>query len=481
MAVATRPKPRAAGGPKAAPVDKVRAGTATKDEVVADRRFQEKLRAIRRIIDEKGIEYCYFMFLSVDGKVNGKGAPSNHFEKIAQGGIRHVYGAVCDLRIARNGQYIAFGPEETEFIGIPDLDTFQILSYEHRVARVLCNLYFEDGKPFDADVRGNLQRISARTKQQLGATLMIGIEPELMFLKEMPDGSLKGATEPICYHMRQFETLRPLILDVISNCKAMGLNMIQGDHEDAPGQMEINIQYDTPVVTADNHTTYRMVTYEIAKRHDLLACFMPKPFTGVSASGHHHHFSMWNDKGENIFAAPGMFGLSQTAKYFLGGLLKHAGALTAICAPTVNSYKRFWDVGFWAPVYKSWGYNNRTTLIRCPGAGRYEYRGVDASCNPYLTLAALQVCGTDGVRNKIDPGEAVQESIYDLMEKGTKFEKIPMMLGEAIEAFKADPITHEIMPGKLYDAFLGCRTDDWESFCAAVTDWEREKYLRLFP
>jgi glutamine synthetase len=119
--------------------------------------------------------------------------------------------------------------------------------------------------------------------------------------------------------------------------------------------------------------------------------------------------------------------------------------------------------------------------VRCPGPGRYEYRGVDSSCNPYLTLAALQVAGADGLRNKIDPGEPTRESIYKLMDKGVSFEKIPMTLGEALDALKRDEVVQQALPGKLYDAFMGCRVDDWERFCAAVTDWEVEEYLQLFP
>lgn len=464
-----------------AKVPGAKSGFATVEEVVSDPEFQEKLKAVRRVIDENAVEYMYFTFVSVDGKINGKGTPVAHFEKIAQSGIRHVYGAVCDLRISRRGRYIGFGPEETEFIGIPDLDTFRILPWDRRVARVFCNLYFEDGTPFDADVRGNLQRIETRVKEELGYTLMIGIEPEMMYLKIDENGKASGATEPICYHIKQFEVLRPIVLEVIAAGREIGLNMIQGDHEDAPGQLELNIQYDQPLQTADNHTTYRQLVYTIAKKHGLLACFMPKPFTGVAASGHHHHFSMRNELGENVFEAPGPFGLSETAKFFLGGILKHSSALTAICAPSVNSYKRFWDTGYWAPVYKSWGFNNRTCLIRCPGSGRYEYRGVDASCNPYLTVAALQLAGLDGVLNRIDPGEPIQENIYDILARGVDIPKIPLTLGEALEAFKKDDLMHEVLPGRLYDAFLGCRTDDWESYCAAVTDWEYDRYLNLFP
>jgi glutamine synthetase len=458
-------------------------GNETLKEVVGAPEFENKLQRVLAQITERGIQYTYFTFISVNGKLNGKYIPSPHFERTARNGIRHVYGATVDLRIDRHGRYIAFGEEETEFIGIPDLDTWSPVGWDPQVARVYCNLYYEDGKPFDADPRSNLQRITHAFEQEFGFSMRVGIEPEMMFLKMGPDGKPQGATEPICYHIKQFEVLRPLILDLLRGAREMGLNMIQGDHEDAPGQLELNIQHDWPVHTADNHATYRQLVTTLARNHGYIGSFMPKPFTGVSASGHHHHFSMVDAEGRNVFLDENDTdtGLSQTAKYFLGGLIKHADALTAICAPTVNSYKRFWDVGFWAPVFKAWGWQNRTCLVRCPGPGRYEYRGVDSSCNPYLTLAALQVAGADGLRNKIDPGEPTRESIYKLMDKGVSFEKIPMTLGEALDALKRDEVVQQALPGKLYDAFMGCRVDDWERFCAAVTDWEVEEYLQLFP
>ena len=458
-------------------------GNETLQDVVGSTEFEEKLNRVLEEIAEKGIQYTYFTFISVNGKLDGKYIPSPIFERTARNGIKHVYGAVVDLRVDRHGQYIAFSEEETEFIGIPDLDTFSVLGWDPQVARVYCNLYFEDGKPFDADPRGNLQRITTAFDKEFGFGMRVGIEPEMMFLKMGDDGKPVGSTEPICYHIKQFETLRPLILDLLRGARTMGLQMIQGDHEDAPGQLELNIQHDRALNTADNHATYRQLITTLAKNHGLIGSFMPKPFTGVSASGHHHHFSMVDDDGRNVFLdeRDTDTGLSQEAKWFLGGLLKHSDALTAICAPTVNSYKRFWDVGFWAPLYKAWGWQNRTCLVRCPAPGRYEYRGVDSSCNPYLTLAALYVAGADGLRNKIDPGEPTRDSIYKLMDKGLSFEKIPLTLGEALAALRCDEVVQQALPGRLLDAFVDCRVDDWERFCAAVTDWEVEHYLQMIP
>ena len=153
---------------------------------------------------------------------------------------------------------------------------------------------------------------------------------------------------------------------------------------------------------------------------------MPKPFTGVSANGHHHHFTLIDDEGTNVFHDPsGPAQLSGIARNFLGGLLDHFHALMCVGNPTVNSYCRMWDTGFWAPIYKNWGWQNRTTTVRVASGGRFEYRGVDSSCNPYLTVAALLRAGLDGIRNESDPGEPQQGNTYELLQQGVEIEKVP--------------------------------------------------------
>ena len=242
----------------------------------------------------------------------------------------------------------------------------------------------------------------AEFEEELGYSFLIGIEPEMMWLKKPEDGALpEGATKPYCYHIHQFEELRPVLLDVVEYGQQLGLDMSYGDHEDAPGQLELNFRFDRPVKTADNITTYRQICAAVGRKHGLLPTFMPKPFTGVSANGHHHHFTLIDEDGNNVFHDPsGPAELSDTARHFLGGMLDHFGALMCVGNPTVNSYCRMWDFGFWAPVYKNWGWQNRTCTVRVASGGRFEYRGVDSSCNPYLTIPALLYAGLDGIRNQ---------------------------------------------------------------------------------
>jgi glutamine synthetase len=445
---------------------------------------RERIEEITRRIEDEGIRYVFFQQVSVTGRVMGKGVVSSFFPQVAERGYQLVYGATANLFTDRYGEYIGFGPEESELAAIADLDTFEVLPWDPRVARVFCDCYdTETGDLLDADPRQNLKRIAHEFETELGLQFLIGIEPEMMWLKKPEPGQApEGVTKPYCYHIHQFEELRPVLMDVVEYGQALGLDMSYGDHEDAPGQLELNFRFDRPVRTADNITTYRQVCAAVARKHGLLASFMPKPFTGVSANGHHHHFTLVDDEGNNVFHdKSGPAQLSETARHFLGGLLEHFHALMCIGNPTVNSYCRMWDTGFWAPIYKNWGWQNRTTTVRVASGGRFEYRGVDSSCNPYLTTAALLVAGLDGIRNQIDPGEPQQGNTYELLQQGVEIEKVPDSLGAALEALAADELIKGAMPGRLYKVFNWYKRDEWERYLAAVTDWERDEYLEVLP
>ena len=255
---------------------------------------RERIEEITRRIEAEGIKYVFFQQVSITGRVMGKGVVASFFPQVAEKGYQLVYGATANLFTDRAGDYIGFGPEESELAAIADLDTFALLPWDPRVARVFCDCYdTETGELLDADPRQNLKRVVAEFEEELGYSFLIGIEPEMMWLKRSEDGSApEGVTKPYCYHIHQFEELRPVLLDVVEYGQALGLDMSYGDHEDAPGQLELNFRFDRPVKTADNITTYRQICAAVGRKHGLLPTFMPKPFTGVSANGHHHHFTL---------------------------------------------------------------------------------------------------------------------------------------------------------------------------------------------
>ena len=244
---------------------------------------REQIEGITKQIESQGIKYVFFQQVSVTGRVMGKGVVASFFPQVAEKGYQLVYGATANLFVDRSGDYIGFGPEESELAAIADLSTFAVLPWDNRVARVFCDCYdTETGELLDADPRQNLKRVVAEFEEELGYSSLIGIEPEMMWLKKGEEGSdPEGVTKPYCYHIHQFEELRPVLLDVVEYGQALGLDMSYGDHEDAPGQLELNFRFDRPVKTADNITTYRQICAAVGRKHGLLPTFMPKPFTGV--------------------------------------------------------------------------------------------------------------------------------------------------------------------------------------------------------
>ncbi len=452
---------------------------------------QQAVADVRSLIDSSGVTYIYYQFISVTGRIMGKGVPADHWESIADKGFQLVYGSTANLFTDRNGDYIGYGPEARELVGLPEPDTFCQLPWDPKVGRVFCTLFRgreeedDPGSALTSDCRGNLKRIHAEFEQDFDLHLRVGCEPEMMWLKTDADGkpSVEGMTKPFCYHIDQFSELQPIIHKVLEYSKAMGLDMIQGDHEDAPGQLELNFQFDRAEITADRLSTYRQICRQVGREMGAFPCFMPKPFMGVSANGCHHNFSLWDGDGNNTFLPSGDNPRlpGQTGLYALGGILKHLRALTCLSASTVNSYRRYADAGFWAPVFADWGFQNRTTAVRVSAPGRFEYRSVDSAVNPYLSMAGLLACIREGIADKIDPGEPEEGNIYEAIAAGKQVERIPATLGEALEALEADATVRQALPGDMWKVFWHYKTDEWIRFISTVSDWDVKEYLDVLP
>lgn len=476
----------------------------------------ELVKQVREKINSLGIKYIYFQFVSVTGRIVGKGIPADHWERIAERGFQLVYGSTANLYIDRHGHYIGYGAEASELVGIPDPETFCQLPWDKRIARVFCTCFRNreeknnPGAHLTSDCRGNLRIMHEEFKDKHdGLHMRMGTEPEMMWLKKDEQGQLAGGvTKPNCYHIDQFEELRPASMKVIEYAEQMGYDMIQGDHEDAPGQLELNWMFDDVMRNADRLTTYRQICAQVAREQNLVACFMTKPFMGVSASGCHHNVSLWRggksvvntlhqdpmcgmddvfsylQGGDNTFMPdpkiderkPGPIGLQ-----CIGGVMKHLSALTAIGSPTVNSYRRLWDTGFWAPVFADWGYQNRTCGLRVSAPGRFEYRSVDSMANPYLMGAGLLKAFDDGIVNDADPGEPEERNIYEAIEAGKEVKRLPMSLGEALEELDKDEVIKSAMPDEMYKVYVHYKNDEWERFNHTVTDWDVETYLDYLP
>ncbi len=483
------------------------------ERLVSDQRWQEQVRQVARIIEARGIKHVYFQFVSVTGRVMGKSVPARHWEAVAAKGIQLWYGAVADVQADRRGNYIGYSSNAAELVAIPDPDTFVQLPWNKEVGRVFCTLFRhreEDENPgafLTSDCRGNLKRIGEAFKAKHGLELRMGCEPEMMWLKRGPDGKFAGGTtKPFAYHIEQFEELSPVIMRVHEYAEAMGLDMIQGDHEDAPGQLELNFMFDDVLRTADRLTTYRQICAQVAREFNLIATFMTKPFQGVSANGCHHNVSLWSGGEDQVNSLgldelPGMEGvfsyrkggrnvfLRDTGEWMpdavglqcIGGLIEHLPALTAIGSSTVNSYRRMSDTGYWAPVYADWGMQNRTVGIRVSAPGRVEYRAVDSLVNPYLMGAALLKAFDDGIDRNLDPGEPEQRNIYEAMEAGKEVRRLPTDLRDALDALADDPVILGAMPGDMERCFFHLKRDEWERFMATVTSWDYDRFLEMLP
>lgn len=478
---------------------------------------KQQVKQVREKINELGIEYLYLQFVSVTGRICGKGIPADQWESIAEKGFQLVYGATVNLFLNRHGEYLGYGPHAAELVGIPEPETFCQLPWDKRVARVFCTLFRNreerenPGSFLTSDCRGNLRRIHEAFEKKHGLHMRHGTEPEMMWLKRGEDGKPAGGySNPYCYHIDQFESLRPVYMRVLEYCRAMGLEMIQGDHEDAPGQLELNFNFDYAMRTCDRLTTYRQICAQVAREFDLIACFLSKPFMGVSANGCHHNISFWKggkdavrtssmmdaknlpamddvflhrSGGDNLFMPegddqqkPGKVGLQ-----VIGGIVEHLYALTAIGCSTVNSYRRLWDTGFWAPVFADWGFQNRTTGLRVSAPGRFEYRAVDSMVNPYLMAAGIIRAADHGIDDNLDPGEPEERNIYEAMEAGKVVRKLPMTLGAALEALSKDEVIQSAMPGEMYRLYDEYKRDEWERFLHTVTEWDVETYLDCLP
>jgi glutamine synthetase len=476
------------------------------------------IRQVRDKINALGIDYLYLQFISVTGRIVGKGIPADHWESVAKKGFQLVYGATVNLFVNRRGDYLGYGPQAAELVGIPEPETFCQLPWDKRVGRLFCTLFRNreerdaPGGFLSADCRGNLRRINEQFKaEHNGLHLRHGTEPEMMWLKKDQNGAPAGGySNPYCYHIDQFESLRPVYMRVLEYCREMGLDMIQGDHEDAPGQLELNFQFDIALRTCDRLTTYRQICAQVAREFGIIACFMSKPFMGVSASACHHNLSFWTggedqvvargkidpnnlpgmkevfsyrSGGDNTFMPetadlqmPGKIGLN-----VIGGIVEHLNALTAVGCSTVNSYRRLWDTGFWAPVFADWGYQNRTTGLRVSAPGRFEYRAVDSMVNPYLMASVLIKAADDGIKRNLDPGPPEERNIYDAMEAGKQVRKLPMTLGTALDALAADEVIKSALPGEMYRLYDEYKRDEWERFLGTVTQWDVDTYLDCLP
>ncbi len=381
--------------------------------------------------------------------------------------------------------------EESDMYLYPDLDTWMIFPWviEHgKVGRLICDIYNPDGTPFQGDPRRILKNMLRKAEDMGFTSMKVGAEPEFFLFKT--DDNNEPTTE-LNDHGGYFD-LAPLDLgencrrEIVLTLEAMGFEIEASHHEVAPGQHEIDFKYTDAVTAADYIQTFEVVVKTIARKHGLHATFMPKPLFGVNGSGMHCHLSLFRGEENAFYDAEDEFGLSDTAKYFLAGILQHARAFTAITNPTINSYKRLVP-GYEAPVYVAWSAKNRSPLVRIPASKglstRIELRSPDPSANPYLALAVMLASGLDGIENELELPEPIDRNIYvmteeDLIEEGIR--QLPESLKEALEALKKDEVLVSCLGEHAFHHFVEAKGIEWDMYRTQVHPWERERYLKIY-
>jgi len=435
---------------------------------------------VKATIQKRGVEEVAFQFTDLSGGLHSLWAPARLVSKVADEGV-HIDGSSVGM----------VDISESDLKLVPDLNTFAVLPpsiFPYRVGRMVCDIYEPDTKRrFKVDPRFVLEKAIEGSKRVLGtnATYNACSEMEYFLFTREQEGNLRRQDEGGYLASPPADMGIDTRLEITRNLREAGVVVEKHHHEVPPGKYELNIPYSDALEMADTLYLVKLIVKLTAARNGLVASFMPKPFHDGYGAGLHTHVSVTdNRKNINLFCDPkGVYGMSETALHFVGGILTHAKGLAALTNPSVNSYKRLVP-GWEAPVYLSWAKYNRSVLVRIPpGKGmraRIEYRPTDGSCNFYIAFAGILAAGLDGIKRKILPPRPVEEDIYHMSEKQRVekgIETLPGTLGEALEEFVKDKYLWNSLGNEFCGMFLKTRTKEWRDFNSTVHEWERKKYL----
>ena len=482
----------------------------------------DAINVARETLKKNKIRWVHTAFVDMRGLMQDVVLPAKHYTE----------GQVLTAGIGFDGSSVRGfkSIQESDMILKPDPTTLAIIPWttdEHqRSAIIIGDIYeaYGGNQPSVVDPRGHVAKNAVKAAADIGYTGFFGPELEYFVFKSIdptklvwdmwvsPKGGVGDSwgaprvvpqspeTTPGNQTLRPKEAyFRPPPEDTTVEYRNEVASILEENfdieiemhhHEVATaGQIEIDFKYGELVKTADRTLLYKFVAKNVAKKHGLIATFMPKPVYLDNASGMHVHASLWSGKKNVMYDETDEYAeMSQIGRYFIGGLLEHARGITAVSCPTVNSYKRLVP-GFEAPIYIMWSRRNRSAMIRVPvyfkgpehaAAKRAELRSADPSCNSYLALSCILMAGLDGIKKKLDPGDPVDEDVYELSSERRRalgIKELPTTLKEALEAMKSDEIVHKTLGSHIFDAFIDYKTNDWNQYCLYVTPWEIMKYL----
>lgn len=452
-----------------------------------------EIAAVKQDLAAKNVEYALAAWVDTVGRAKAKFVPIESADKMLAG-TGPLYGVHA---LEGMGSY---GPADPDQTVMPDLGSLMLCPWDPRVAWFAGDITWRDGTPFPLCARTILKQQIARAKD-MGLQFQVGIEPEFYLYRTGEDGrAAPMVTSDVgpCWGYDVAATVAafPFLEDVVKCFRSMDWGIDCFVHEGGHGQYEFDYGYFDALESADKWILIKEMLRQVAAAHDAFVTFMPKPFDDSMRSGAHYNMSLWNlESGENAFEDPEDprgFGMSALAYSFVAGQLEHADAITAVTCPTVNSYRGLTDTSgvggladdnSWAPVGITYGVNNRSAMMRLPdGRSCVENRATDPGCNMYLGLAISLAAGLDGIERGLDPGDPVTETLYGMTaaeRKAKGFRRLPSTLGEAIEAFDADPLSEATFGTELKEAYAKLKRGEWQEFLLHVPDWDRDRYLHL--
>lgn len=434
--------------------------------------------------NEDQVNFISLQFTDVTGAVKSLDIPTSRIQSVLEEGIWFDGSSVEGFaRI-----------QESDMRLIPDTDTYAVLPWspaEARRARIFCDIYLPDGSPFLGDPRGTLKKTLEKIESRRWK-FNVGAEPEFFLFRRNGPAGIHPVPHDIggYFDFSANDDAVRVRTELMAALESMGLSVEMGHHEVALGQHEIDFEYDDALKAADNILTLKYTVKAIAAQHGLVASFMPKPIFGINGSGMHCHQSLFDNNGTNLFfSKQDNFNLSEIGYGFIAGQLMHARALSAIVAPTVNSYKRLVP-GYEAPVYVGWAQINRSALIRIPkytpgreSSIRAELRFPDPSANPYLALTVMLAAGLDGIDNNLSAPEPLNDiNVYHLTpdeREELHIAELPGSLAEALYLLDDDLVLKEALGSVVYESFRRAKWAEVEEYRTKVTDWELERYLEI--
>ena len=430
-------------------------------------------------VESENIEFVRFWFTDIFGVLKSFAVGKDELEEAFEQGMGFDGSSITGFNRI----------EESDMVAMPDPSTFKLLPWrgpDHKVGRVFCDVLTPDGAPYEGDPRFVMKRALARAEEMGFDDYFLG--PELEFFLFKDDQGTEVLDKGGYFDLTTLDAASDFRRDAVFTLRELGIPVEYTHHEVGPSQHEIDMRFADGLAMSDNTMTYRIAVKEVAMQHGYYATFMPKPLFGENGSGMHTHQSLFSEGKNAFFDADDEYYLSDVCRAFIAGQLRHARELSALFAPSVNSYKRLVP-GYEAPVYVAWSRRNRSALVRVPlyhpgkeKATRMELRCPDPSCNPYLTFAALLHAGLEGIEHGYELPEPMERNLYDLSpseREARGIEQLPETLGDAIDAMAHSDLARKALGDHIFSRYVELKREEWDEYRVQVTPWELQTYLSV--